>query len=79
MSYYMGVDIGTSSVKSMLISGDGNVAGTEQVGYNIIKERLSWAEQDMEELWQAARQTIAALVKRFPGEAAQISCISYSG
>ena len=40
MSYYMGVDIGTSSVKSMLISGDGNVAGTEQVGYNIIKERL---------------------------------------
>lgn len=79
MSYYMGVDIGTSSVKSMLISGNGNVAGTEQVGYNIIKERLSWAEQDMEELWQAARQTIAALVKRFPGEAAQISCISYSG
>lgn len=79
MRYYMGIDIGTSSVKSMLISGDGKVAGTEQVGYNIIKETLSYAEQDMEELWQAARQTVAALVKRFPEEAGKIECISYSG
>lgn len=79
MSYYMGIDVGTSSVKSMLIRGDGKAAGTEQVGYNIIKGTLSCAEQDMEELWQAARQTIEALVRRFPKEARQIACISYSG
>lgn len=79
MSYYMGIDIGTSSVKTMLINGDGKVAGTEQIGYNIIKERLSYAEQDMEELWQAAKQTVAGLVKRFPKEASEVQCISYSG
>lgn len=79
MKYYLGVDVGTSSVKSLLMSADGHTVGTSQIGYNIIKSRLEYAEQDMEELWQAAKQTIADLVRRFPKEAGQIACVGYSG
>lgn len=79
MNYYLGVDIGTSSVKSLLMDAKGHVAGTSQVGYDIIKNRPEYAEQDMEQLWEAARKTIADVVRRYPEEAAQIRGISYSG
>mgnify|MGYP001070753543 CR=1 FL=1 len=41
MNYYLGVDIGTSSVKSLLMDATGNIAGTSQIGYDIIKAALS--------------------------------------
>ena len=79
MNYYLGVDVGTSSVKSLLMDGCGRTVGTSQVGYDIIKEKLQYAEQDMDKLWEAAKQTIADLVKRYPEESGKIGGISYSG
>lgn len=79
MKYYLGVDIGTSSVKSLLMDTEGRIAGISQAGYDIIKSRLSYAEQDMERIWAAVRGTIADLVRRCPKEAARIEGISYSG
>ena len=79
MNYYLGIDIGTSSVKSLLMDARGNIAGTSQIGYDIIKSSLKHAEQNMEELWAAARRTIADIVKRYPEESAKIQGISYSG
>ena len=48
MNYYLGVDVGTSSVKSLLMDSGGKTVGTSQIGYDIIKEKLQYAEQDME-------------------------------
>lgn len=79
MSYYLGIDLGTSSVKSLLMDNNGQIVGTSQVGYDIVKLKLSYAEQDMEVLWEAAKRTIADLVKRYPAETAGIQGISYSG
>ena len=55
MNYYLGVDVGTSSVKSLLMDSEGKTVGTSQMGYDIIKEKLQYAEQDMEKLWEATR------------------------
>lgn len=79
MNYYLGIDVGTSSVKSLLMDAGGRMIGTEQQGYEIVKERFDYAEQDMELLWEAAKSTICALVRRFPTEAGRIQGISYSG
>ena len=79
MNYYLGVDVGTSSVKSLLMDSEGKTVGTSQIGYDIIKEKLQYAEQDMEKLWEAAKETITDLVKRYPEESAKIHGISYSG
>ena len=59
MNYYLGVDIGTSSVKSLLMDATGNIAGTSQIGYDIIKSSLKYAEQNMEELWEATKRTVS--------------------
>ncbi len=67
MNYYLGVDVGTSSVKSLLMDSGGKTVGTSQIGYDIIKEKLQYAEQDMEKLWEATKETITDLVKKYPG------------
>lgn len=48
MEYYCGIDLGTSSVKVMLLGADGAVLGTEAAGYDMIKKTPCEAEQDME-------------------------------
>ena len=41
MNYYLGVDVGTSSVKSLLMVSEGKTVGTSQIGYDFINEKLS--------------------------------------
>ena len=79
MSYYMGVDIGTSSVKSMLISGDGNVAGTEQVGIQYHKGEAFLGGTGHGRTLAGCTPDDCSFGETFSREAAQISCISYSG
>lgn len=79
MNYYLGIDLGTSSVKSLLMDAEGNVAGTSQIGYDIVKEQLQYAEQDMEDLWNAASRTVSELVVRYPEKMKCVKGISYSG
>ena len=62
MEYYCGIDLGTSSVKVMLLGADGTVVGTASAGYDIKKNTPWEAEQDMEYLWQRTRQSITALL-----------------
>lgn len=75
----MGVDIGTSSVKSLLMDVAGGIVGTSQVGYDIIKKKVEYAEQDMGSIWEASKETLRELVKRFPEEMSEVQGISYSG
>ena len=44
MRYLLGIDIGTSSVKSLLIGEEGTVAGIAKMEYDIKKPQQSWAK-----------------------------------
>lgn len=79
MEYYCGIDLGTSSVKVMLLGADGTVVGTASAGYDIKKNTPWEAEQDMEYLWQQTRQSITALLGKNPGTGKLIRGISFSG
>lgn len=79
MKYYIGIDLGTSSVKSLLMQEDGTVVGTAQEGYDIVKHKQQYAEQDMDLLCQAAFHTVRSLTKRYPLEAGKVKGIGYSG
>lgn len=79
MGYLLGIDIGTSSVKSLLMDEDGHVAAIAQQEYDMIKPEQSWAEQQMGRLWEAAAQTIRSVLAQCPQLTGQISGIGYSG
>ena len=68
MEYYCGIDLGTSSVKVMLLGADGAVLGTEAAGYDMIKKTPCEAEPDMEYLWQQTKECIRALLGKPRGQ-----------
>lgn len=79
MRYFLGIDMGTSSVKSLLLGEDGTVAGIAQREYDILKPQQSWAEQEMEQIWKATAWTIRALMGQYPQIRDHICGIGYSG
>ena len=80
MRYFLGIDLGTSSVKSLLMDEDGVAAGIAQRGYDIEKPKPSWAEQDMTRLWDATAETLRELMgKAGPSVKKQLAGIGFSG
>ncbi|RXR22781.1 carbohydrate kinase [Oerskovia turbata] len=56
----LGIDAGTTSVKSVVLSLDGEVLGSSRSTVRIRRPRPDRAEQDMDEVWSAVAATICA-------------------
>ncbi len=74
---FLGIDLGTSAVKALVVDGEGNVRGTGSGEYPIHRPHPGWAEQDPDAWWDV---TVAA-VRQAVGwsGAAQISGVGFSG
>ena len=57
----VGLDVGTSGVKTVAITADGEVAGTATERYELRIPRPGWAEQDPEAWWRATKRALARL------------------
>lgn len=76
MSYYIGVDLGTSSVKLLLLSERG-VEKTASRAYAVAYPRPGWSEQNPED-WYA--QTLDALRELLrDADPSQVKSLSFSG
>jgi xylulokinase len=60
----VGLDVGTSSVKGIALSGDGAVLAVAESGYPFQTPKPGWAEQDPELWWSAAGEVLAELHER---------------
>lgn len=58
LKYAIGIDLGTSAVKALLVDREGRVAGEASESYPLVQEQPGWSEQDPE---QWVRGTVAAL------------------
>ena len=75
----LGLDIGTSATKALLLRRDGAVAATAESPHELQMPRPGWTQQHPEEWWQAA---LAATVQALRGaglKASQITAIGLSG
>src|SRR6185312_10946944 len=61
--YVLGIDLGTSSLKAVLVREDGAVCGSVTRGYPIDTPNPGWAEQDPEAWWGAAYEAIRTLTQ----------------
>jgi xylulokinase len=58
----MGIDIGTTGCKTILVDGTGGVLASEIEEYPFYSPRHGWAEQDPHDWWEAAAKTIRKLI-----------------
>jgi xylulokinase len=61
-----GLDVGTSSVKGLLVAPDGEVVARAEVPHALATPRPGWAEQDPEDWWAGAQAVLAQLRRAGP-------------
>jgi xylulokinase len=76
---FLGIDLGTSELKVLLLASDGRVVGTARHPLSVSRPRPRWSEQDPEDWWRAALIALLALRKNYPDEFARIRAIGLSG
>lgn len=64
MNCLLGIDVGTSGVKALLLSEAGDVVGSESVPYPLLTPRPGWAEQHPEEWWRATVAAVRSCLER---------------
>lgn len=63
MEYIIGVDIGTTSTKSIAFDLMGNVLIRKNIGYPVYNPQATWSEQNPEEIFKAVVDSIRAVVE----------------
>ncbi len=79
MEYFVGIDLGTSSVRAVAVDAAGKTAAAGQCEYDIKKPGLDRAEQDMNQLWEATVLAIRKMLEEKPEIRTQIKGIGFSG
>jgi xylulokinase len=79
MAYLMGVDLGTSGTKTALFDEQGRCVASCTVGYPLSQPKNGWAEQRPEDWWEAAKETIVAVLAKSGVTADEIKGVGLSG
>lgn len=79
MKYVIGIDLGTSAVKVLLMNEIGDVCIETSKSYPLLQEQSGYSEQDPNEWVEKTKEALKELVEQFDGEIANIKGISFSG
>ncbi|MGE7761492.1 xylulokinase [Peribacillus sp. NPDC097895] len=79
MKYVIGVDLGTSAVKLLLVNQEGDVCLEVSKSYPLIQGKSGYSEQDPEQWVEKMEEGLAELVQKFPGNVNDIEGMSFSG
>ncbi|MFO1065812.1 MAG: xylulokinase [Pirellulales bacterium] len=79
MGCYIGIDIGTSGTKSLLIDADGNILAESSSAYEVDSPKPMWTQQDPDLWWNAVVKTVRADVKQGRVKPADVKAIGLSG
>ncbi len=63
MAYFIGIDLGTSSVKLVLTEADGRIIREAGQDYRLLQPALGWKEIDPETWWDAVTGALSSLLE----------------
>ena len=75
--YYIGVDLGTSAVKLLLMKGNGEIANIVSKEYPLSFPNPGWSEQNPEDWWTQVKAGIKELIAGVDGN--EVKGISFGG
>jgi xylulokinase len=76
---YLGIDIGTSGVKAVLVDDGDQVTGQATAPLAVSRPRPLWSEQDPADWWSATQSALDALAANAPQDMARVRAIGLSG
>jgi xylulokinase len=79
MAHYLGIDIGTSGTKALIMDARGRVRSTGTAEHGISAPKPGWSEQDPEEWWSATVKAVRAAIKNAKIDGKKIAGIGLSG
>lgn len=79
MSYLLGIDIGTSGTKTIIVDERGNLIASATEGYALSTPQPNWAEQDPDEWWRATQLTVRRALQQIGNDTGAIAGIGLSG
>lgn len=78
--YFLGIDIGTSGSRAILIDENGAIIASETVEHEAFASpEIGWAEQSPEDWWRASTAAIRACLANENVKAEEIAAVSFSG
>jgi xylulokinase len=76
---YLGIDLGTSEVKALLMAEGGAIVGTAGAPLEVSRPQPRWSEQSPDSWWDASLLAIDKLKATHPAELAQVRAVGLSG
>ena len=76
---YLGLDIGTSAIKAVLVDESQQIVSQASVAISLSRPRPDWSEQDPEDWWKACVGAIAGLNKTNGVRLSEVRAIGLSG
>src|SRR5690349_1787688 len=76
---FLGIDIGTTSVKTVLIDDRQAVLASASAGLTVSRPQPGWSEQDPADWWRAVLETLDGLADRHKAEMAKVVGIGLAG
>jgi len=77
--HVIGIDLGTSSTKTILLSDEGEVVATASAGYPLHKPKPGWVEQESADWWKALCQTVRSVLDESGVSNSDIKGVALSG
>ncbi|MEX0366076.1 MAG: xylulokinase [Ruegeria sp.] len=76
---YLGLDLGTSGVKALLVDPDGRAVGSADATYDVSNPAAGWSEQDPADWVTGITAALSALRAAHPQAYAAVRALSFSG
>ncbi len=79
MNYLLGIDVGTSGTKTLLVNQKGEIVCRAVCDYPLMQPRPGWAEQDPHQWWEAVVSSISQVLSDSKVDPRLIKGIGLSG
>ncbi len=77
--YFLGIDVGTTGSKALLLGANGEVAAEATDEYPLHMPKPLWSEQNPQDWWRATAGSIRAVVGKVSGAGGRVAAVGLTG
>ncbi|MGG3468177.1 xylulokinase [Neobacillus pocheonensis] len=79
MKHYLGIDLGTSSIKVVIVNQNGEIVISSTKSYDVLTSNDGWMEQNPDHWLKSMREALADVIKLNSSIVTEIAAISVTG